>query len=104
MSFVNDTFTELWANQMNGAFLMYHGMDDANTGTFPINSERMFQALNGLDKDASLYMYPYEHHGPAAEETLLDLWARWVEWLDIYVKNPEKSKEQVKKIGEDGIR
>jgi dipeptidyl aminopeptidase/acylaminoacyl peptidase len=94
----------LWANQMNGAFLMYHGMDDANTGTFPINSERMFQALNGLDKDASLYMYPYEHHGPASEETLLDLWARWVEWLDIYVKNPEKSKEQVKKIGEDGLR
>ena len=94
----------LWANQMNGALLMYHGMDDANTGTFPINSERMFQALNGLDKDASLYMYPYEHHGPVAEETLLDLWARWVEWLDIYVKNPEKSKEQTKKIGEGGIR
>lgn len=82
----------LWANQLNGALLMYHGMDDANTGTFPINSPRMFQALNGLGKPVSLYQYPYEGHGPRAHETILDLWARWVEWLDIFVKNPERAK------------
>lgn len=82
------------AEMFNGALLMYHGMDDANTGTFPINSERMFQALDGLGKDAALYMYPYEHHGPAAEETILDMWTRWVEWLDKYVMNPEKAKEE----------
>ncbi len=78
-----------WANQLNGALLMYHGADDPNNGTFPINSVRMFHVLNSLGKTASMYMYPYEHHGPAAEETLLDLWARWVEWLDKYVKNAD---------------
>jgi hypothetical protein len=36
---------------------------------------------------AALYLYPYEDHGPATKETLLDLWGRWTAWLDIYVKN-----------------
>lgn len=77
----------LYAEQMNGALLMYHGMDDQNVGTAPINSIRMFHALETLGKTASLYMYPYEDHGPAAKETILDLWARWVAWLDKYLKD-----------------
>ena len=56
----------------------------------PINSERLFHALQGLGKDVSLYMYPYEDHGPIARETVLDQWARWVAWLDKYVKNAGK--------------
>ena len=84
----------LWANQLNGALLMYHGIDDANNGTFPINSDRMFHVLNGLGKKTALYEYPYEHHGPATEETLLDLWGRWVEWLDVHVKNAEARQEK----------
>ncbi len=83
----------LWANRVNGALLMYHGMDDANTGTNPINAEYLFMALDGLGKPAALYMYPYEGHGPIAKETTLDLWARWVMWLDTYVKNPKKEKK-----------
>lgn len=82
-----------FADQIHGALLMYHGIDDANVGTWPINSERMFQALDGTGKPASLYMYPYEGHGPIGRETQLDMWARWIEWLDIYVKHPEKGRE-----------
>lgn len=80
----------LWADRVNGALLMYHGMEDANVGTNPINSEALFAALDGLGKNAALYMYPYEGHGPIARETTLDMWARWVAWLDRYVKNPKK--------------
>jgi dipeptidyl aminopeptidase/acylaminoacyl peptidase len=80
----------LWADRVNGALLMYHGMEDANVGTNPINSEALYMALDGLGKDAALYMYPYENHGPISKETTLDLWARWVAWLDMYVKNPKK--------------
>ncbi len=29
-----------------------------------------------------MYLYENEDHGPAARETLLDLWARWTAWLD----------------------
>lgn len=80
----------LRANQINGALLMYHGMEDANVGTHPMNSEALFAALDGLGKKAALYMYPYEGHGPITRETNLDMWARWVAWLDLYVKNPKK--------------
>jgi dipeptidyl aminopeptidase/acylaminoacyl peptidase len=77
----------LYADRLTGALLMYHGLEDQNVGTAPINSERLFHALLGLGKTAALYMYPYEDHGPIARETRLDMWARWLAWLDLYVKN-----------------
>lgn len=76
----------LYAEQMTGALLLYHSLDDQNVGTAPINSIRMFNALEALGKRAALYMYAYEDHGPAARETILDQWARFVAWLDKYVK------------------
>jgi dienelactone hydrolase len=82
----------LKANQLTGALLMYHGMHDQNVGTDPINSIRLFHALNDLGKTVALYRYPFEDHGPAGRETLLDLWARWAAWLDKYVKNPAPAK------------
>jgi dipeptidyl aminopeptidase/acylaminoacyl peptidase len=80
----------LQADKLSGALLMYHSLEDQNVGTDPISSVRMMQALQGLGKTAALYMYPYEDHGPATKETLLDQWARWTAWLDTYVKNPTK--------------
>lgn len=85
----------LYVDQMQGALLMYHGMEDQNVGTNPISSIRMMQALRGQGKNAALYMYPYEDHGPATEQTLLDLWGRWTAWLDIYVKNANKKPLKV---------
>ncbi len=84
----------LYANNMTGALLMYHGLADQNVGTDPQNSIRLYHALNGLGKTTALYLYPLEDHGPASKETLLDLWARWSAWLDKHVKNP---KAEVKK-------
>jgi dipeptidyl aminopeptidase/acylaminoacyl peptidase len=83
------------ADKLSGALLMYHSLEDQNVGTDPISSIRMMHALQGLGKVASLYMYPYEDHGPATKETILDQWARWTAWLDIYVKNGGKPKEKV---------
>ncbi len=74
-------------DKLQGAILMYHSIEDQNVGTDPISSIRMMQALRANGKTASLYMYPYEDHGPATRETLLDQWARWTTWLDLYVKN-----------------
>ena len=72
----------LQANNLTGSLLMYHGLHDQNVGTDPIHSPKLFHALNGLNKEAAMYLYPFEDHGPASEETLLDLWARWTAWLD----------------------
>jgi len=82
-----------WADRLDGALLMYHSEEDQNVGTWPTNSRRMFHALNGIGKDAALYMYPHEGHGPDAEQTILDLWTRWVDWLDFYVKYPGQQEQ-----------
>jgi len=88
----------LWnAEKMTGAYLMYHGMEDQNMGTTPINSERMFQVLEALGKPSALYMYPFEDHGQIARESRLDMWARWEAWLDKWVKNPEQPKKPEEK-------
>jgi len=92
----------LSANNLTGALLMYHGLHDQNVGTDPINSIRLFHALNGLGKTVALYMYPHEDHGPAAKETLLDLWARWAAWLDKYVKNPQPMNKPAPAPGGNG--
>jgi dipeptidyl aminopeptidase/acylaminoacyl peptidase len=76
------------ADHIDTPLLMYHGAQDDNTGTFLIQSERMLQALAGLGKTAVLYIYPFESHGPRCKETYMDMWARWLEWFDTYVKNP----------------
>jgi hypothetical protein len=39
-----------------------------------------------------LYKYPYESHAPRAIEQQLDLWARWLEWFDKYVKGGEEEE------------
>ncbi len=44
-------------------------------------------APTGLGKPAALYIYPFESHATRAIENFLDLWARWLEWFDKYVKN-----------------
>jgi dipeptidyl aminopeptidase/acylaminoacyl peptidase len=82
------------ADQINTPLLMYHGADDNNSGTYPIQSERLIQALTGLGKTAVLYVYPFESHGPRAIKNNLDMWARWLEWFDKYVKGQGAEKAQ----------
>lgn len=81
----------MFADQITGALLMYHGLHDQNVGTDPAHTPRMFHALNGLGKDAAMYLYPFEDHGPASKETLLDLWARWTAWLDVHLKTTDQA-------------
>jgi dipeptidyl aminopeptidase/acylaminoacyl peptidase len=85
----------LYADRLSGALLMYHSLEDQNVGTDPISSIRMMQALQGQGKIASLFMYPYEDHGPATRESDLDQWARWIAWFDVYVKNAGKKEAVV---------
>jgi dipeptidyl aminopeptidase/acylaminoacyl peptidase len=78
------------ADHIDTPLLLYHGAQDDNEGTFLIQSERLIQALTGLGKNAVLYIYPFESHGPRCLETYMDMWTRWLEWFNTYVKNPSK--------------
>ncbi len=82
------------ADHMDSPLLMYHGAADNNTGTFLIQSERYMQLLTGLGKNAVLYIYPFESHGPRCKETYMDMWARWLGFFDKYVKGEQTESEK----------
>ncbi len=75
------------ADQIKDPILLMHGEMDDNSGTFPIQSERMYMALKGFGATVRYVTLPYEAHGYVARETLLHvLWER-LNWFDKYVKN-----------------
>lgn len=76
------------AADLNEPILLIHGEADNNSGTFPIQSKRLFHALKGLGGTARLVMLPHESHGYRARESVLHTLAASFEWLDKYVKNP----------------
>jgi dipeptidyl aminopeptidase/acylaminoacyl peptidase len=92
------------ADQINAPLLMYHGGDDNNTGTWPMQSERLMHALTTLGKEAALFVYPYESHTPRALENNLDMWARWLDWFDTHVKGAEGALLTDHEAGEGGGR
>ncbi|HEX7152547.1 MAG TPA: prolyl oligopeptidase family serine peptidase [Thermoanaerobaculia bacterium] len=80
------------AQKINEPLLMLHGMDDNNTGTFPIQSERLYQAMRGLGGTVRLVMLPYESHGYRARESVMHMLWEMDRWLETYVKTPKAAK------------
>jgi dipeptidyl aminopeptidase/acylaminoacyl peptidase len=76
----------VYADSINEPILMTHGEADNNSGTFPINSERLFAAIKGLGGTARLVMLPNEAHGYVARESVLHTLAEMIDWFDRYVK------------------
>jgi dipeptidyl aminopeptidase/acylaminoacyl peptidase len=66
---------------------MTHGEMDDNSGTFPIQSERLYNAIKGHGGTVRYIVFPYEAHGYRGRENLLDLLYEENAWLDKYVKN-----------------
>jgi dipeptidyl aminopeptidase/acylaminoacyl peptidase len=79
-----------YANRINEPILLIHGEADNNSGTFPIQSERMYQALKGHGASVRYIVLPHESHGYAARESVLHTLAEMVEWMDRHVKNAPK--------------
>ncbi|HSX65582.1 MAG TPA: prolyl oligopeptidase family serine peptidase, partial [Pseudoxanthomonas sp.] len=74
------------ADKIKDALLLVHGEQDNNSGTFPIQSERMYAAIKGLGGNARLVMLPNESHGYRARESILHMLAESNRWLDTYLK------------------
>ncbi len=73
--------------------LLIHGEVDNNSGTYPIQSERLFAAIKGNGGTARLVMLPHESHGYRAEESILHVQAETIAWFDRYVKNATPGAE-----------
>jgi dipeptidyl aminopeptidase/acylaminoacyl peptidase len=69
--------------------LFIHGAEDNNSGTFPMQSERMYAAVSGLGGTTRLVMLPEESHGYRARESVLHMLWEQSEWLNRYVRDAE---------------
>ena len=86
-----------YADKITAPLLLIHGELDNNTGTFPIQSERMYNAVKGHGGTARFVSLPYESHGYTGKENLLHVLAEQFEWMERFVKNPPAEKPASKK-------
>ncbi|WP_354275706.1 prolyl oligopeptidase family serine peptidase [Stenotrophomonas sp. 2694] len=71
-----------YADRIKDPILFIHGVDDNNSGTFPMQSERMFAAVKGLGGTARLVMLPNESHAYRARESIMTMLAESERWLE----------------------
>ena len=81
------------ADKIDTPILLIHGEEDNNSGTFPVQSKRMYQAIKGNGGTVRLVMLPKESHGYRARESVLHTQAEMIEWFDKHVKNASVSAE-----------
>jgi dipeptidyl aminopeptidase/acylaminoacyl peptidase len=85
------------ADKIKTPILLIHGEMDDNTGTFPIQSERLFNAIKGHGGTVKFVSLPYEAHGYRGRENILTMLAEQNTWLDKYVKNAPKVEDNKQK-------
>ncbi len=74
------------ADKMKTPLLLIHGEADNNSGTYPLQSTRYFNALKGLGATVRLVMLPKESHGYRARESVLHMLWEQDQWLEKYLK------------------
>lgn len=77
----------MFAKDIKEPILFIHGKADDNSGTFPIQSDRMYQAVRGNGGTTRLVFLPDEAHGYRAKETIEHVNWEKLRWFDTYVKN-----------------
>ena len=75
------------ADKIKTPILLIHGEADNNSGTYPLQSQRYFNALKGLGVTTRLVILPKESHGYRAKESILHLLWEQDQWLEKYIKN-----------------
>lgn len=75
------------AADLDEPILLVHGEIDDNPGTFPMQTRRLFHALQGLGGTARMVILPHESHGYQARESVLHLLVESFAWFDRHVKH-----------------
>ena len=82
------------AEKMKTPLLLIHGEADNNSGTYPMQSERYFNAIKGLGGPVRLVILPKESHGYRAKESILHVLWEQDTWFEKYVKNRPVTEEE----------
>jgi dipeptidyl aminopeptidase/acylaminoacyl peptidase len=81
-----------YADKIKEPLLLIHGEADNNSGTFPIQTERFYNAIKGHGGTSRYVLLPYESHGYRAKESILHMLYEMDRWLETYVKTPDANK------------
>jgi dipeptidyl aminopeptidase/acylaminoacyl peptidase len=77
------------ANRIDRPLLLVHGAADSNSGTYPVQSERLFQAIQGHGGVARLVVLPFEDHVYRSRESVLHVIAETFEWAERHAAGPD---------------
>lgn len=72
----------MFADRITAPLLLIHGDADNNAGTFPMQSERMYQAMRGHGKIVRYVSLPSEGHGYRARESVMHALSEMTDWLE----------------------
>jgi len=75
------------ADKLKTPLLIVHGGEDANPGTTPLQSQKLYEAIRGNGGTARLVVLPHEPHWYSAMESNEQLIYEMLRWFDKYVKN-----------------
>ncbi|ABV35710.1 peptidase S9, prolyl oligopeptidase active site domain protein [Shewanella sediminis HAW-EB3] len=82
------------ADKIDEPLLLMHGEMDANSGTYPMQSARLFKAIRGLGGNARLVTFPFESHSYQAKESLMHMLWEQENWLDQHLRIKSKTKNK----------
>jgi dipeptidyl aminopeptidase/acylaminoacyl peptidase len=88
-----------FANKIKQPILLIHGEADANPGTIPLQSERLYEAIRGTGGTVRLVMLPLESHGYEARESNKHTLYEMLSWFDRYVKSVSPREPKLTTVG-----
>lgn len=74
------------AAKVKAPLLLIHGKKDTNPGTYPLQTERLYEALKGLGATVRLVVLPLEDHGYRSREGVAHVLWEIINWCDKYLK------------------
>jgi dipeptidyl aminopeptidase/acylaminoacyl peptidase len=77
----------VYAHNIKDPILLVHGMADNNSGTFPIQSERLYAAIKGNGGTVRYVQLPFEAHGYQARESIEDVLYEMISFFNKYVRD-----------------
>ena len=83
-----------FADKIKIPLLIMHGAEDANPGTTPLQSQKLYEAIRGNGGIARLVMLPHEPHWYSAMESNEQLAYEELRWFDKYVKNAKPAAKR----------
>jgi len=83
----------MYADKIKDPLLLIHGNADNNSGTYPMQTERFFNALNGHGATVRMVLLPHESHSYQARESIMHMLWEMDSWLEKHVKNLAHKKK-----------